>query len=124
VNLLIWAAALTFLLALGHTIYGEFWIFRPWKGTEGIPNAYNSSLLTKRTLHFVWLIVGVFGFCFSFLFYHLAEQPTLEYQFLYRASTVTFALSFLISFLVSRGRHPAWLIFLVISILVGSRIIL
>jgi hypothetical protein len=110
------AFAFTVLVGLLHSILGEKYVITPLQHRENLPRIFGSDLLTKRTLRFAWHLTTVAWFSLASFMLKLAFQKALSMQFTVSVLFATFAVSFLISLTISRGRHFSWAIFLAISV--------
>ena len=110
------AASLCFVLGLGHSIVGERYILLPLRSRTDLPKLFGSAELTARTLRFAWHLCTVAWWGAGAIFCYMALD---------RLSTATvagilagvFLISAVVTFVVSRGRHFAWLLFLAIGVI-------
>jgi hypothetical protein len=111
---------LAILLSVAHSIIGEVLILIPMQKSEGIPAVRGSIRTTKRTLRFTWHITSVLGVGIAFLLFHYAKfaAPTPDHVYVLRVLSLTFFASFVVSIVGSRARHPSWMVFLIVSILI------
>jgi len=118
-NYLLISGILLCIMCIAHTVLGEKLIISPIQKTPGLPAVGGSIRLTKLTLRFAWHVTTVLGLGTAMiLFYYCNEQVLAKDQiFVIRVLSVTFFVSFLVSIIGSRARHPAWIIFIVITVL-------
>ncbi len=111
--MLIIAAMLAIAIGLVHSFLGEKYILmrlfrRP------LPKLFGDDWLTKRTLRFAWhlLTVAWFGFAaiLVLLYLGMASQSNLLI-----AIATSFAITAVVAFAASRGRHLSWVVFGAIS---------
>jgi hypothetical protein len=117
---LVISGILTVLLSIAHTIIGEILILIPMQKSEGIPAVRGSVATTKRTLRFTWHITSVLGIGIAFLLFHYAKFAALtpDHVYVLRILSLTFLVSFVVSIVGSKARHPSWVVFLIVSILI------
>jgi len=121
-SLYFFAASLCFILGLGHSIVGERYILIPLLRHTDLPKMLGGTEFTARTLRFSWHLTSVAWWGSGALFCYMA---------LGRISPATvagilagvFLISATVTFVASRGRHLAWLLFLAVGIiaLYGAR---
>lgn len=100
--LLIAAAAIAVLVAAGHSYLGERYILMRLFRRD-LPKLFGSDDFTKRTLRLAWHITSVLALGLAVLLVSDIEKA--------KVIAVTFALSGLVSLLVSRGKHLSWVAF-------------
>jgi hypothetical protein len=117
---LVISGILSILLSIAHTIIGEILILIPMQNAEGIPAVRGSTRTTKRTLRFAWHVTSVLGIGIGFLLFQYAKfsELTPDHVYVLRILSLTFLASFILSIVGSRARHPSWVIFLIVSILI------
>lgn len=116
---LIISASLTALMALVHSVVGELLILIPLQKAKGLPAVRGSVRVTKSTLRFTWHITSVLGLGLGIIFFYYARftEFNSEQTFILRTLSLTYAASFLVALVGSRGRHPSWAVFLLVAIL-------
>jgi len=112
--LLYLAALLTIGVGLVHSILGERYIISRLPREEGMPRLLGSRTFTFLTLRFAWHITTIAWFGFAAILVLMAHGA-LTRQNLAMVIAATFLLSGLITLVVSRGRHFAWIVFLAIG---------
>ena len=111
------AGYLTIVLGFVHSIIGEVKIFQPLRSGDLVPS--RTGKLGKRHMAIIWAswhVVTVFGWCLGFI---LIEAPTWQLLLLVVAGCM-----FMSSGLVligTKGKHPGWIVLLIIGILVLIR---
>jgi hypothetical protein len=111
------AAILIGLLGLVHSVLGERYILiRLFRRTD-LPRLFGSDLFTRRTLRFAWHLTTVVWFGIAAVFVHLAGPNPFGTARLGAIFAVTALASAIVALVGSRGRHPAWAVFLAIAAL-------
>jgi hypothetical protein len=120
----VFASAVTVLVGLIHSILGEKYIISPLQHLQNMPSIFGSDLLTKRTLRFAWHLTTIAWFGLASLMLMLARNQELFPRMVVFVLFAIFATSFIVSLVVSRGRHFSWVMFLAISLflLLGLRV--
>ncbi|MEW6736361.1 MAG: hypothetical protein AB1489_34030 [Acidobacteriota bacterium] len=117
---LVISGILTILMAIAHTVMGEILILIPLQKTQGLPAIMGSVRTTRETLRFAWHVTSVLGIGIAFIFFYYASftQFNLEQIYILRTLSVTFLASFVVAIIGSRAKHPSWIVFIVVSILI------
>jgi len=120
------ASLLSFFLGLAHSLRGE------WIGKRLLVRTIlklrlfereDKDILSKRVLRVAWHVPSItwcgLGSLLMYLALADAEVPTA----IVRIVAITFFASFAFSVITVRGKHPSWVLFLLISILawLGAR---
>ncbi|HYC87321.1 MAG TPA: hypothetical protein VEB86_18945 [Chryseosolibacter sp.] len=107
------------LMAVSHSVVGELAIIGPLQKVPGLPALRGSIRLTKMTLRFAWHVTSVLGIGLAAIlfYYSLDTGPDADRLFILKTLSLTFFAGFVVSIIGSRMKHPAWLVFLVVSIL-------
>ena len=106
------AALLLVGIGLAHSYLGERYILgRLFR--RDLPELFGSDVFTKRTLRFAWHLstVAWWGFA-ALLTFQLGSAETSL-----RVISATFFVSAVVSLVGARGRHPSWVVFLVVAAL-------
>ena len=104
------AAVLLLAIGLAHSYLGERYILvRLFR--RDLPKLFGSDVFTKRTLRFAWHLTTVawWGYAALLLFRFSSVQTSL------RVVSITFLVSAVVSLIGARGRHPSWIVFLVVA---------
>ena len=113
--MLVFAAALIFVIGLAHSYLGERYILvRLFR--KPLPRLFGSDAFTRQTLRFVWHLTTVSWWGFAGLLLHLQYGTTSKEQILLIIA-VTFGVGALFPLVATRGRHLSWLIFAAVSII-------
>ncbi len=116
------AAGLTIFLGLAHSIIGEVLIFRHWRrgGTSKAALGAKLPLRHRRILWSTWHLVSVFGWGIAAVLFKLASlQQALPFAgYVKHVLVVTMLLGGALVLGGTRGRHPGWLVLLVIATLI------
>ncbi|MEO7916911.1 MAG: hypothetical protein ABIR16_04645 [Dokdonella sp.] len=111
-NYLSWAAALSVLIGVVHSVLGEVLIFRRLRRGSLIPTHAPPPLAERhiRILWATWHVVTVFGFAFATILYKLGSAVTASsLQTVVLAATgAAFLGSAILVFVGTKGRHPGW----------------
>ena len=116
------AAFLAFSVGVAHSVLGERYILIRLFRRSDLPQLFGGTEFTTRTLRFAWHLTTIAWWSAAALFVALAQAPLTSS----RVSVilgVMFLLTALVTFIVSRGRHLAWPVFLAIAAIAfyGSR---
>ena len=116
VSLLI-AAGLVLLLGLAHSYLGERYILIRLFRRSDLPHLFGSDVFTRRTLRFAWHLTTVAWWGLAALLLLLSEPAVAPSRGPLGVVVVATAFaSAVITFVGSRGRHLAWLVFLAIAL--------
>jgi hypothetical protein len=110
------AAGLTVLVAAAHSYLGERYVLTRLFRRDSLPKLLGGTEFTKLVLRFAWHLTSVAWLGFGALLLALAAGPPTPAT-LRAIVAVTFAIHALITLVVSRGRHLAWIAFLAIAAL-------
>ena len=116
--LLVIAAVLVALVGIAHSYLGERYILVRLFRRGNLPDLFRKADFTKRTLRLAWHVMTVLGFGFAALLIALASSDRDDIRTMCQIISATFALSGLLSLIVSRARHLPWIAFFVIAGLV------
>lgn len=116
--LLVIAAALVALVGIAHSYLGERYILGRLFRRGNLPDLFRKADFTKRTLRMAWHVMTVLGFGFAALLIVLASSDREDIRTMCQIISATFALSGLLSLVVSRARHLSWVAFFAIAGLV------
>jgi CDP-diglyceride synthetase len=109
------AAVLSASLAVAHSWLGERWIIQPVLAMENIPQLFGSRRGMKKILRFAWHLTSVFfvGMAAVLLHYSVVGSDRAVLFII----SITYLLSAVMTLAVSRGRHYAWVVFVIIGLL-------
>lgn len=118
------AAVLAFLLGIAHSLLGELLIFRN-EMPQAVPIGEDSPKLSRRRLWAIWStwhLLTLFGWGLAGIFLWMAF-PSADIPTLGAGLAALFVVSAMFWFVGTRRKHPAWIVFLVIAVLLylGSR---
>ena len=108
----IFAALLLLAVGLAHSVLGERLILRRLD-RQSLPPLRGSGGVTKRVLRFAWHVTTLAWWGFAALL--LARFASVEASL--QIVAATFAVTAAVIATSSRGRHPAWLVFLAVAVL-------
>jgi hypothetical protein len=118
------AAGLALILGLVHSILGELLIFRKFT-KDYLPVLVVSKDLVQRTLRATWHIPSVLAAGLSAILLRLSLplSTSIPLEFIERAMVLSFFASTLILVLLTKGKHPGWIVLLSITIFIylGSK---
>ena len=79
-----------------------------------------STRVAKETLRFAWHVTSVLGIGIAVILFYYASIPKLAPDQIYvlRVLSLTCQASFVVAIVGSRARHPSWIVFLLVSILI------
>ena len=117
------AGLLCLLLGVAHSLFGEVLIFHekrkkgeivPSKGGEGLKEKH------LRIIWATWHLASFFGWAFGVILVKIAffeEGAQLGNLFMIQAISISTLTSGLLVFFATKGRHPGWIVLLIISTL-------
>lgn len=112
------AALLAILVGIAHSLLGERNILEPLFRLQDLPEVRGSRDYMAWTLRAAWHLTTVFIFGMAVV---LANQALiaspLRNSSTIRLISVTFISAGLITLAITRGRHLAWILFLLIAVL-------
>jgi len=118
------AGILCFVLGLVHSILGEVLIFKDKRKTGNlVPTKVNVDLKERhlRIIWATWHLSSCFGWCIgAFLIKISRNQTILESElinFMINSTIITMIVSSLLVLVGTKGKHPGWIVLVLISIL-------
>lgn len=116
---LIGAAVLIFAIGVAHSYLGERHILVRLFRRPDLPHLFGSDTFTRHTLRFAWHLTTVAWWGIAALLFISARPGTgvLTLSQVGAVITATAVASAIVAFVGARGRHLAWLGFLVIALL-------
>ena len=112
------AALLTFLVGAAHSWLGERHLIGPMLAPENRAGPLARSHFMRQVLRFAWHITSVAWWGSAALFAWLATVPLdANGRAALVAAAATFGVSGVMTLVLSRGRHLAWIAFLAIAAL-------
>ncbi|MEM7244807.1 MAG: hypothetical protein AAF533_05655 [Acidobacteriota bacterium] len=108
------AAALAVVIGAAHSSLGERFILIRLFRRDELPRLFGSDWFTRRTLRFAWHLTTVawWGLAAVLLVLGVEETPAeVKVVKTVRVIGWTFAVSAVIAFAASRGRHLSWIVF-------------
>ena len=109
------AVGLLVVLGLAHSVLGERYILRRLFRRD-LPRLFGSDVFTKRTLRFAWHLTTVAWSGLAALLLLVAYGVPSRGAILTTVAA-TALLSAVVAAVGSRGRHPAWAVFLLVAAL-------
>ena len=115
------SACLAFVLGIVHSVLGNILIFRRL-GVKNVISAEGDRILRKehiRTLWASWHLLTLFGWALSAILFTMAwvSAPELLGFYIRWVLITAFLVSAVFWVYGTRGRHPAWVILLLIAII-------
>lgn len=112
--LLISAFLLTFI-GIGHSYLGERYILIRLFKRGNLPKTFGGEEFTRKTLRFAWHITTIAWWGFAAILVLMAYSA-LNFQNVAMTLAITFLLSFAMAMIGSKGKHWAWMVFLVVGV--------
>ncbi|MDB4385252.1 hypothetical protein N9Z12_04295 [Opitutaceae bacterium] len=110
------AGALTVLIGCAHSYLGEKYILRRLVREDNLPPLFGGEVSAPKILRFAWHLTTIAWWGFAVLLFMLVRTP-LSPALVGQVIAIVFGIHSLITLAASRGRHPAWIVFLLIAIL-------
>ena len=107
------AAALSFMLGLAHSVLGERYILVRLFRRE-LPKLFGGTDFTSQTLRFAWHITTVLWWAFAVLLWQAASED-ISQAFVLKVIGYASLVSGLLPLVLTRGRHLSWLVLFVIG---------
>ncbi len=111
------AALLALLIAVGHSVAGEKLILGPLLRTCELPPALGSREFTRRTLRAGWHLMSVFALGMAIILLEQSWPHVVHSVHTVRHVAMTFLLSGVVLAVMTRGRHFAVVLFLLVAVL-------
>lgn len=111
------SALLAFALGLAHSLLGERYILVRLFRRPDLPRLFGGTVFTTRTLRFAWHLTTLAWWGLGAVLLLLGGRP-VDPRRIALAIGLTFLASGLAALAGSRGRHLAWIVFLLIGGLV------
>lgn len=108
------ASFLAFAVGVVHSVLGERYILQRLFRRDNLPRLFGNSEFTMRTLRFAWHITTIAWWGFAAILIALAQQ-SFSLQNLSLILAITFLITGAMTLIISRGRHLAWIVFLLIA---------
>ena len=122
-NLLI-AGILCFFLGVIHSFLGEYLIFKTKRNKGSLVPSKESAALKERHLRIVWAtwhLASVFGWCIGAILIKIAvteNQQNIDIiNFILDSISYTMLFTSLLVLVGTKGKHPGWIVLLIIGIL-------
>lgn len=114
------AAALTAALGVAHSVLGQRFVIGPLLRRGDLPRVLGSEVFTRRTLLYAWHATSLAWLGLAATLLVVAVQPRVMNM---RAIAVLVQWAVLataaLALVVTRGRHPSWIVLVAIAILIG-----
>jgi hypothetical protein len=106
---------LLLIIGIVHSYLGEKYLLIRLFRRDDLPKLLGSDWFTKRVLRFAWHLTTLAWWGFAAILYVLSTPSENVKSEILVITSVVFALSGIISFLFSRGKHLSWLFFFTIA---------
>ncbi len=113
-TLLLISALLLMLIGVAHSYLGERYILIRLFKRGNLPKTFGGEEFTRRTLRFAWHITSIAWWGFAAILVLLANQA-LNFKNIAMTISITFLLTFATVLIGSKGKHWAWIVFLVVG---------
>jgi len=110
------AAALAIIIGLLHSYLGERYILIRLFRRDNLPKLFGGTEFTTRTLRFVWHILTLAWWGFAAILFQLASATSSPQNIAFVVG-VTFIATGLVALVISRVRHLAWIVFIIIGVI-------
>ncbi|WP_109098570.1 hypothetical protein [Aquimarina sp. AU58] len=118
------AGILCFLLGIVHSILGEYLIFNSKRNKGSLVPSKKSEALKERHLRILWAtwhLASVFGWCIGAILIKISieynELKSTSIDFIIQSIIYTMFLASLLVLVGTKGKHPGWVVLLLIGIL-------
>jgi len=118
------AGILCFLLGIVHSFLGEYLIFNEKRDKGKLVPSKESSELKERHLRILWAtwhLASILGWCIGAVLIKVAltkNQQNIEFvDFILQSIVYTMGISSLMVSIGTKGKHPGWIVLLIIGIL-------
>ncbi len=115
------AGILCIILGLVHSILGEYLIFKDRRKTGNLVPTKVGMELKERHLRIIWAtwhLSTFFGWCIGALLIKISlNQNMLDSEFMINSTIVTMFVSSLLVLIGTKGKHPGWIVLLLIGTL-------
>lgn len=108
------AAGLAFVVGLLHSVLGERYLLMRLLHRPNLPHLFGGPEFTARTLRFAWHLTTVAWWGFAAILVLLAGG-SISPKSVSGVVAVTFLLTGAVTLIISRGRHLAWIAFILIG---------
>ena len=115
-NALYIAALLTVAIGVVHSWLGERYVLMRLFRRGNLPELFGDQAFTRNTLRFAWHLTTIAWWGFAALLILMANGPPAQ-AVLGLVIGCTFLAHFAVTLIASRGKHPAWPVFLAIGVL-------
>ena len=108
------AAYLLIAVGVAHSILGERYILIRLFRRDNLPKLFGGTDFTTRTIRFVWHILSIAWWGFAAILFCLA-YGTISLQVIAMVIGITFVATGITALVISRAKHLAWVIFIVVG---------
>ncbi|WP_103069811.1 hypothetical protein [Aquimarina sediminis] len=114
------AGILCILLGIVHSILGEYLIFKNKRNKGKLVPSKKSEGLRERHLRILWAtwhLSSVFGWSIGAILIKISFAPEQMNSFIVQAIIYAMILSSLLVLVGTKGKHPGWIVLLIIAVL-------
>ena len=120
---------LCFLLGIAHSLLGEYLIFKNKRNKGNLVPTKVGTELKERHLHIIWAswhATSIFGWCIGLILIKMSfesnELDLVTTSFIIQSIIYAMFVSGLLVLFATKGKHPGWIVLLLIGILlmIGS----
>ncbi|MEW6991001.1 hypothetical protein AADZ91_09965 [Colwelliaceae bacterium 6441] len=120
--MLLIAGILTILLGVIHTLLGEFLIFQKLRDGTLVPTGSHSELKERhvRIIWATWHFITILAFSIGAILCQLSTDDiviTENVRFIILSIAVSMLSGSLLILFATKGRHPAWIVLIIIAAL-------
>lgn len=109
--MLLTGSFLLFFIGFVHSYLGEKYILIRLFRRDNLPELLGSDWFTKRVIRFAWHLTTLAWWGFAVILYLLSQPSQNLRAEILMTITVVFAISGVVSLVLSRGKHLSWLFF-------------
>lgn len=113
------AGVLALILGVVHSVLGEKLIFKRLRSIDLTLVSGSQAISPQhlRTIWSTWHLISIFGYGLGAILLILSLSPNDAIDLISKAVELTFLVSAIFWLIGTRGRHPAWFVFLMIALL-------
>ncbi len=115
--MLLIATFLLLIIGVIHSFLGEKYLLIRLFRRDNLPKLLGSDWFTKRVLRFAWHLTTLAWWGFAAILFVFANPSVDIHREVLIIIAVVFALSGLVSFSFTRGKHLSWLLFFTIAVI-------
>jgi len=109
--MLLLGSFLLIFIGFVHSYLGEKYLLIRLFRRDNLPKLLGSDWFTKRVLRFAWHLTTIAWWGFAAILYFLSSSSVTLHTDILLTIGIVFAVSGIISFVFSHGKHLSWLFF-------------